>query len=174
MYRCDYCDGFAVISATVSLRPSSFKGNFNDTVTLITTIHFTPEHVPAWNVSLWLLWRYRWGQVYFNTIPTIPSHWSQWTRHNSQNDTFHAGTEFPTCEYVQCISNGETSLVLSHWYVIKHFSTFCLPSTVRYHQSTVSYDTILYTSLQLPVFNIYHGLNSENSILRNGPCLNRT
>ena len=22
MYRCDYCDGFAVISATVSLRPS--------------------------------------------------------------------------------------------------------------------------------------------------------
>ena len=48
-----------------------FKDNFNDTVTLITTIHFTPEHVPAWNVSLWLLWRYRWGQVYFNTIPTI-------------------------------------------------------------------------------------------------------
>ena len=96
MYRCDYCDGFAVISATVSLRPSSFKDNFNDTVTLITTIHFMPEHVPAWNVSLWLLWRYRWGQVYLNTIPTIPSHWSQRTRHNSQNDTFHAGTEFPT------------------------------------------------------------------------------
>ena len=74
MYRFDYCDGFAVISVTVSLKLYWNTLGLNDTVTLITTIHFTPERVPAWNVSLWLVWRYRkivfkltWPQRYRRT-----------------------------------------------------------------------------------------------------------
>ena len=61
MYRFDYCDGFAVISVTVSLELYRNTLGLKDTVTIITTIHFTPERVSAWNVSLWLVWRYRWN-----------------------------------------------------------------------------------------------------------------
>ena len=82
-------------------------------------MHFTPEHVPAWNVSLWLVWRYRWGQVHFNTIPTIPSHWSQRSRHNSHNDTFHTGTEFPTRVYASLGLSGLKTM---------HINTASLPA----------------------------------------------
>ena len=66
----------------------------NEPVTKVTTIHFTPERSsppviitgrePRSGVKcivvtivtglLWLVWRYRWGQVNLKTISTIPSH----------------------------------------------------------------------------------------------------
>ena len=50
MYRFDYCDGFAVISVTVSLELNWNTLGLNDTVTLITTIWewlFISVHDPS-------------------------------------------------------------------------------------------------------------------------------
>ena len=55
--------------------------------------------VPAWNVSLWLLWRVLCDQCDGIVGIVLKCTWPQRYRHTNHNDTFHAGT----CSGVKCI-----------------------------------------------------------------------